>query len=140
MQVVPKSHPVEKTIMAATYPQVVVRYMATVYSYCPVRFVAPQEVRPDLEQDTDAFVIACPIPFVDGQLTAQARHALIDAVQEACRQSRHRMCAVFGESDCVYCESDGASEESVEPPSGGIQSIRFPLQRKEPLVEGDPPP
>ena len=112
---------------APSYPYVVVRYMATVYGHFPVRFVDPQALPTNVDQD-NAFVIACPLPFVDGQLTAQAREAVLKAAQQACRTSRHRMCAVFGESDCVYCEPDGSANTSIEPPSGGIQCLRFPLQ------------
>ena len=111
-----------------SYPYVVVRYMATVYGHFPVRFVDPQEVPPDLAQYTNAFVITCPVPFVDGQLTVQARQALLDAVQQACQKSCHRMCAVFSESDCVYCEPDGPATTSSEPPSGGVRCLRFPVK------------
>lgn len=109
------------------YPYVVVRYMAAVYGQFPVRFAEPQEVDPDPKERREAFVIAWPMPFVDGHLTAQARQALIDAVQQASRQSRHQMCAVFGELDCVYCEPDGTAKPSDEPPAGGIRCLQFPI-------------
>jgi hypothetical protein len=112
------------------YPYVAVRYMATVYGHFPVRFVDPQDSRVDADEATEAFVVACPLPFVDGRLTAQAREALLDVVQQASKRSRHRLCVVFSESDCVYCEPDGSAKTSSDPPSGGIRCVRFPVALK----------
>lgn len=118
------------------YPYVAVRYMAAVYGRFPFRFSDPQETEGDPAADRDAFVVACALPFVDDRLTAQARELCIEAVQLAVRQSRHRMCVVFGKSDCVYCEPGGSSTESAEPPSGGIKNIRFPLRFRRFPTEG----
>lgn len=111
---------------AGQYPYVVVRYMATVYGHFPVRFVEDEAAVPP--EFTDAFVIPCRDPFVDGRLTIQAREALLDAVRFAIQKTGHRMNAVFGERDCAYCEFDGSVNGSFNPPSGGIQCLRFPVR------------
>lgn len=128
--------PPNRGVAMGEYPYVVVRYMATVYGRFPVRFTDPQETEGDSTADRNAFVVACALPFVDDRLTAQAREFCISVVQLAVRQSRYRMCVVFGKSDCVYCEPDGSSKESVEPPSGGIKGIRFPLRFRRFSTEG----
>jgi len=110
------------------YPYLIVRYMPAVYGQFSIRFVDPQETGDN--SLPNALVIACALPFVDDHLTAEARELCIHAAQLTARQSRFRVCVVFGKSDCVYCEPDGSCKESSEPPSGGVRYIRFPLPFK----------
>jgi len=112
------------------YPHVVVRYLAAVYAQFGVKFVESVEAS-KLDKVEDAFVVVCPQPYtMDEQLTPEARQALIDVVQAASQQSGHRLCAVFGKGDCVYVEPGGTARQSAEPPSGGIQCLRFPIRLK----------
>ena len=115
------------------YPYVVVRYMATVYGQFPVRFVESEQANPNkADEGESAFAVVCPKPYtVEEQLTPEARQALTDAVQSASRKSGHRLCVVFAKDDCVYVEPEGAAEQSVDPPSGGIQCLQFPIRLKD---------
>ena len=113
------------------YPHVVIRWMATVYGNFPVKFVDTEQANLDSQEFDDAFVVVCPQPFTtDEQLTPQARKALTDVVQYASRKSGHRACVVFAKDDCVYVEPESAAKPSAEPPSGGIQCLRFPIRLK----------
>ena len=113
------------------YPHIVVRYMATVYGNFSVKFVDTEQANLDSQEFDDAFVVVCPKPYTtDEQLTPQARKALTDVVQYASRKSGRRACAVFAKDDCVYVEPESAAKPSAEPPSGGIQCLRFPIRLK----------
>ena len=114
------------------YPHIVIRYMAAVYSKFPVRFVESEQANPKAEEVDDAFVVVCPQPYTVGEtLTPEARQALIDIVQRASQKSGHRACVVFAKDDCVYVEPEGTAKPSAEPPSGGIQCLRFPIRLNE---------
>ena len=111
------------------YPHVVVRYMATVYAQFGVKFVESGEEASKLDTVEDAFVVVYPRPYtVDEQLTPEARKALVEVVQCASQKTNHRMCVVFGEQDCVFVEPNGTAKTSIEPPSGRIQCLRFPIR------------
>ena len=113
------------------YPFVTVRWMPAVYGNFPVKFVDSAQANLKSEEFDDAFVVVCPQPFTtDETLTSQARKALIDVVQYASRKSGHRACLVFAKDDCVYVEPEGTVKQSAEPPSGGIQCLRFPIRLK----------
>ena len=108
------------------YPYVVFRYMATVYGDFRVEFVINDQYQP--KETTRAFVVVCDQPYLNGKLTVEAEKALVDAVQANSRQRGLRICVVFSKTRCVYVEPKGAVKVSVEPPSGGVRCIRFPIQ------------
>jgi len=112
--------------MEESYPYVVIRYIPAVYGQLPVRFVDPGTPH----DSSDAFVIPCALPHVDGNLTLATRESLVQAVLTESKKSGHKTCVVFGESDCVFCNPDGSTVESNGPPQGGIQGIKFPLQTR----------
>ena len=114
------------------YPCVGVRYAAAVYGQFNVRFVESEQASPKTEEVDDAFMVVCPQPYaVNETLTPEARQALINVVQYASQKSGHRMCIAFAKGDCVYLEPEGTSKPSAEPPSGGIQCLRFPIRLNE---------
>ncbi len=113
------------------YPRITVRYLPAVYGTFAVKFVASEDAAAKLGEVKDAFVLLCPKPFTASeQLTPEARKALVEVVQCASQKTRHRMCVVFGEQDCIFVEPDGTAKLSAEPPSGGIQCLRFPIRLK----------
>jgi hypothetical protein len=81
--------------------------------------------------------VQCPEPFdPDGALSATARQLLLDAVQQAVRRLRFRMCIVWSNERCSYVEVDRINE-STSLPSGGLLApfpIRF--EAREPLATG----
>ena len=100
------------------YPHVIQRVMATVYQkiqvlYCTDKIRAPK--------GWIHILLESPSRDPEGNLTSEARKALIDVLKELTRTSGFRMCAVFGEQDAVYVEPDGQANHKNEPPSGGIQ-------------------
>ena len=113
------------------YPRITVRYLPAVYAQFGVKFVESKDAASKLDTVEDAFVVVYPRPYtVDEQLTPEARKALVEVVQCASQKTKHRMCVVFGEQDCVFVEPDGTAKLSTEPPSGGIQCLRFPIRLK----------
>ncbi len=50
---------------------------------------------------------------------SMARERLIAVILSEVRRTRFRMCCVFAPNDCVYCEPDGTTRASDEPPAGG---------------------
>jgi len=100
------------------YPHVIRRVMATVYQkiqvlYCTEKIPVPK--------GWIHILLETPSHDPEGNLTSEARKALIDVLKEVTRTSGFRMCAVFGEHDAVYVEPDGQVNHKDEPPSGGIQ-------------------
>jgi hypothetical protein len=72
--------------------------------------------------------VQVPEPFdADGNLSANARLLLVEAVQQAVRAYRHRMCIVWSGERCSYVETDCVNE-STSLPNGGVCTplpIRF---------------
>ncbi len=110
------------------YPSVVVRVMAAVYTMYRVEFVESASWKP--VESTRAFVVVCPRPYRNGQLTEAAQQALLGAVKGAVASSGQRMCVVWSQGHCVYIEPDGQTQPSSQPPSGGIACLHFPIQLK----------
>ena len=50
---------------------------------------------------------------------SMARERLVEFILSEVKRTRFRMCCVFAADDCVYCEPDGTTTASNEPPSGG---------------------
>ena len=93
-------------------PRCVIRYMSALYGRVPYVFRDEPEA-------------SCTI-FVDmerptGPLDASMRQKFIDATLQTVCRSGFRMCVVFGPEDAVFCERDGTTVASNEPPSGGVR-------------------
>jgi hypothetical protein len=50
---------------------------------------------------------------------SMARERLIEFILSEVKRTRFRICCVSAVDDCVYCEPDGTTTASNEPPSGG---------------------
>ena len=101
-----------------TYPYLIIRPMATVYSKRTIAFV---ESETEIPHHSDAYItVVCLEPFRDGNLTDQARAALIEAVKHKANERRIPMCIVFGTNDLLYINPDGTTKQSTEAPSGGV--------------------
>jgi len=50
---------------------------------------------------------------------SMARERLIQHILAEVMRTRFRMCCVFAANDCVYCEPDGTTRASDDPPAGG---------------------
>ena len=101
-----------------TYPHLIIRPMATVYSKRVIAFVAQATAT---LTHPDAYVtVKCAEPFNEGRLTDQARAALIEAVKHKANERRIPMCIVFGKNELLYINPDGTTKPSVEAPSGGL--------------------
>ena len=50
---------------------------------------------------------------------SMARERLIAFILSEVLRTRFRMCCVFAANDCVYCEPDGTTRASDDPPAGG---------------------
>ena len=101
-----------------TYPYLVIRPMATVYSRRTIEFVEYETGTP---ANPDAYItVRCAEPFNEGRLTRQARAALIEAVKHKANERRIPMCIVFGKNELIYVNPDGTTKPSVEAPSGGL--------------------
>lgn len=98
------------------YPYVVHRIMSTVYRNLPVVFLDDDKNSPQ----PGVISIVYPDAFVNAVLTDRAREILIEIISQCCIKNKTRMCVVFGEADCVYCEPDGLKQISTEPPGGGL--------------------
>ena len=105
-------------IKEAKYPYVVRRVIATVYQHLDVVFTTNRCDPPP--QKAIHILMDQPAYDDEGNLVEKARTALIDILKELTRTSGLRMCAVFGEQDTTYVESDGQVNQSCEAPSGGI--------------------
>jgi hypothetical protein len=47
------------------------------------------------------------------------RERLVAFILSEVQRTRFRMCCVFAANDCVYCEPDGSTRASDDPPAGG---------------------
>jgi hypothetical protein len=64
-----------------------------------------------------------PEPFTDtGEISAGCRELLVRGVLAAVQKGRFRMCLVWSRGACTFCERDGVTLDSNEPPSGGFGS------------------
>jgi hypothetical protein len=97
------------------FPYAVVRDFTAVYRRLPVLFVDGDPER----GPEDRAVVVNGSPPVQNQLTEHHRRRLVARLVELSQASGRRMCAVFGSTDVVYVESDGATHESVNTPRGG---------------------
>ena len=101
-----------------TYPYLVIRPMATVYSKRTIEFVEQKTVT---SPHPDAYVtVVCPDHFRDGNLTDKAKEALVEAVKRKVNENRIPACIVFGKNDLLYVNLGGETKPSVEAPSGGL--------------------
>lgn len=49
------------------------------------------------------------------------RERLVAFILSEVQRTRFRMCCVFAADDCVYCEPDGTTLASNDPPAGGAR-------------------
>jgi hypothetical protein len=93
------------TILAAETPLEPAQYPYVVIRYMP----AVYDVRP--------------VP------PSMPRERLVSVILSEVRRTRFRMCCVFAADDCVYCEPDGTTRASNDPPAGGAVLGRGPVER-----------
>ncbi len=107
------------------YPRVVIRLAACVYQTEQIELKAgPPLVR--ISHRTS--LLQFPRLFASpGILTPECRSFLVEAVKEAVRRRRFRMCIVWSRGICSFVEADGSVDESTEPPSGGIPVTSYPV-------------
>ena len=98
------------------YPHLVIRYMNACYGRLEVTF---GETR--LPTSPGVLEVACAVPETGVPLAAEKRAAVVSATLKLVENSGFFCCAVFGERDAVFCEPDGITKHSTDPPSGGIR-------------------
>ena len=99
------------------FPHLVVRLMSAVYSRYPIEFAQWNSSN----HQPKALTLFESDPFDEfGRLTTDCRHRLIEIVRFEARASGLRMCVVLGSDETVYVESDGTTNESPDPPLGGL--------------------
>ena len=117
----------------AAYPYLVVRIYAAVYQR--ERIVVRAARWPMAQIGHQRSFVQRPAPFnADGTLSAPCRALLIASVQHAVRQTKFRMCIVWGPSSCTFVEVDSVIE-SNESPSGGLALTWFNFGQA--LANGD---
>ena len=99
-----------------TYPYIVIKYMPGCYGAFPVEFVSDESQQTEHE---DSWHLVVPDPYEKGELTPEAREAVLDITEVAFNRMRGRfgMCAVFADDDCVYFELDGSIVQHTSAPS-----------------------
>jgi|GEM_PF-2323780 len=108
------------------YPYIVIRYYATVYRNKPVEFVKNEIVA----SNPKAIQIVNPEPYISGELTQQARDSVIGVSLYIVKSKGFRACVVFSEDDCVYCEADGSTKQSSNPPTGNLNFEKLDFESK----------
>ena len=103
------------------FPYVVIRWMAGVYGLREVVFVPDSPGGDEVASQGGPITVAHPLPFVDGTLTDEARHAVVEKVRRVSTASRFRLCVVLGPTEVVFVEPDGTTRESARAPSGGVR-------------------
>jgi hypothetical protein len=108
---------IDKFSVSLNYPYIVRR----VCKQYPVEYVASEQEK----LFGNIFTIVDPKSLVDGKLTSLARETLVATVSRIAISSKSsRLCVIFGEKDCIYCEPDGTTEASSQPPSEDICFFR----------------
>jgi len=105
---------------AIKFPYVVRRIYAAVYQRITVVYTT-EKIKPP--KQGIAILVDYPVYDANHRLTLKARNSLIEILEYLTRTSGFRMCAVFGEKDAVFVESDGRVNPSIEVPSGGIFNV-----------------
>jgi hypothetical protein len=90
--------------------------MGTVYRVTHVRFVEKMPNAPDRKN----IIIEEKQPERNGFLRDEVKKSLIKLISAECQRANKSMVVVFDVKECVYCEPDGTTLESTNPPSGGI--------------------
>ena len=112
---VPDSAPV-----AEGFPYLVVRLMAGVYQR---EEIAIRVGEPHVEVGFRSSYVRHPEPFTaTGEISPGCRELLVRAVLAAVQKGRFRMCLVWARDACTFCERDGTTLDSNQPPSGGFGS------------------
>jgi hypothetical protein len=105
------------------YPYIVIRIYAAVYRQLPVVFVTDAQEKPT----AGVITILDSQPFdVGGKLTDKARKSVVIFAIHIAETKGHNACAVFSESDCVYCEKYGIEVRSNQPPTIGLNADILP--------------
>ena len=99
------------------YPHVVIRVRPSIYARWKVLFLETGENRMADGQLTLEF----PEAFQEGVLKPEALELAVAVLKGVTRQSGYRMCLVLSPEKCIYVEPDGTTDESLEPPSGGLE-------------------
>ena len=106
------------------YPYVVQRMLSAVYRTIPVIFLDKSKHIKDLNDENPLELkrinIVCSDAFNNGALTEKAKEVLVKTISDYSVKTKFKMCIVFGESNCVYCEPDGSKDSFPEPPRGSI--------------------
>lgn len=112
------------SIKSKKYPYIVQRMLSAVYRTVPVIFLDKSKGVKELNDEGSLQLkeinIVCPNAFNNGVLTEKAKEILIKIISNYSVKTKFKMCIVFGESDCLYCDPDGTKSFYPEPPSGGV--------------------
>src|SRR3712207_4987136 len=96
------------------YPYVVIRWVAAVYGRRPVSFASPLP-------GAEGYFLSPGYLDSAGMITEEGRTELERLVLADVKDTRLRMCVVYGPKDCVFIEPDGSLKTSESPPSGGVR-------------------
>jgi len=114
------------SIKSKKYPYVVQRMLSAVYRTVPVIFLdesnGVKESNYENSLQLKEVNIVCPNAFNNGVLTEKAKAILVKIISDYSVKTKFKMCIVFGESDCLYCDPDGSKSISIEKPRGGIRA------------------
>ena len=103
-----------------------VRLIAGVYQREEIDIrVGEPEVRIGYRQS----YVCHPEPYSEtGAISPGCRELLVQAVLTAVQKRRLRMCLVWARDACTFCERDGVTVDSKEPPSGGVGGTPLPVE------------
>ncbi len=100
------------------YPYLVRHIYSGVYKQYHVEFTS-DEGQPPVKS---ALTIVCPEAYQSGTLTNKARNMVIGSADYLVKRDNVRLCVIFSENDCVFCEVNEPPKPSDNPPSGGINA------------------
>jgi len=102
------------------FPYIVVRLMSAIYQREDLTI---EEGEPCVFIGHRCSYVRHPAPFTDtGEISPGCRELLVQGVLGAVQRGRFRMCLVWARNSCTFCERDGVTRDSNEPPSGGFGS------------------
>jgi hypothetical protein len=99
------------------YPHVVIRVRPSIYARWKVVFLETGENR----MADGKLTLEFPDAFQDGVLKPEALELAVAVLKGVTRQSGYRICLVLSPEKCIYVEPDGTTDETLEPPSGGLE-------------------
>ena len=126
------------------FPYIVVRLMAAIYQREEIDI---QVGEPGVAIGYRSSYVRHPAPYTEsGEISPGCRELLVHAVLAAVQKGRFRMCLVWARNSCTFCERDGVTLDSNDPPSGGfgsggVNSTPLPMdiryQQRRTLEAGD---